>query len=924
MDSSKKIVDGYLKLKDWRVKENSNRPFSYGAMNSYMGSEVAKDYWLREVYPQYIADAYVDGHIHIHDLGCLSLYCCGYSLKEILKKGVRGVQNIPVSGPAKHFDSVLNQIANLVTVYQNEIAGAVAFNSFDTLLAPFIKVDGLDYEGVVQNMQNFIYSVNSNSRAGAEPAFSNITFDLTPPEDLLDQKAIVGGKKTDFTYRECQKEMDMLNKAFCEIMLEGDAEGKLFAYPIPTYNIHKRFDWDNPNNDLLWEMAGKFGLPYFANFINSDMEIGDVRSMCPLAGSTEIIYYSDRLQKYCVSSIKEVYNHMNRDGRDTVKLLSKGKEIECRINKFDIPAEYEVELVNGAKFCTTANHLNKVYGKDYVETRFLTTEDYIPYSLTPFEKRKSMTYEEGKLVGMFLGDGSYSDDRTIVFSLNEEKKKHLIEFLESYAVDKLGAIVRSTVCYSEISGKPSCVNIYVNSKFVVGLIREFVEGNSAITKGISGKAYMQSIEFRRGILDGLYETDGGNNNRIYTSSETLRDDISTLCATLGMVTNITVDVRGGRLGELPCYTVRYYQPKERKGYKDVYKVDDEYLWVKIKEVRYKKHNSAAVSYCAEVVDEKEEPVFMLANGILTHNCRLRLDLRELRKKNGGLFGAGDATGSIGVVTINLPRLGYEHKGDKEGFFKALRHYLDIAKDSLEIKRKWLQENILDTNAIPAFMEYVGTMNNHFSVIGEVGANEMCENFMGKNILDPEAHAFVHEVHEFILDALKDYQEETGNLYAFEATPAEGTCYRFAMKDKSIYTDIITQGNGGDPYYTNSCHIPVKYIESIDKTFKHQEDLQVQFNSGTVIHIYLEGGITGEQAKSIIYNVCHNYKVPYVSLSPISRYCEDHGYIKEHVDECPICGKRLKKYQRITGYLRCVDNFNNGKAAEFRDRKQINI
>lgn len=585
MDSSKKIVDGYLKLKDWRVKENSNRPFSYGAMNSYMGGEVAKDYWLREIYPQYIADAYVDGHIHIHDLVCLSLYCCGYSLKEILKKGVRGVQNIPVSGPAKHFDSVLNQIANLVTVYQNEIAGAVAFNSFDTLLAPFIKVDGLDYKQVIQNMQNFIYSVNSNSRAGAEPAFSNITFDLTPPEDLLDQKVFIGGKKADFTYRDCQKEMDMLNRAFCEIMLHGDDDGKLFAYPIPTYNIHKRFDWDNPNNDLLWEMAGKFGLPYFANFINSDMEIGDIRSMC---------------------------------------------------------------------------------------------------------------------------------------------------------------------------------------------------------------------------------------------------------------------------------------------------------------------------------------------------CRLRLDLRELRKKNGGLFGAGDATGSIGVVTINLPRLGYEHKGDKEGFFKALRHYLDIAKDSLEIKRKWLQENILDTNAIPAFMEYVGTMSNHFSVIGEVGANEMCENFMGKNILDPEAHAFVHEVHEFILHALQDYQEETGNLYAFEATPAEGTCYRFAMKDKSIYKDIITQGNGGDPYYTNSCHIPVKLIESIDKTFKHQEDLQVQFNSGTVIHIYLEGAITGEQAKSIIYNVCHNYKVPYVSLSPISRYCPEHGYVKENVDECPICGERLKKYQRITGYLRCIDNFNNGKAAEFRDRKQIKI
>lgn len=585
MKASKSIVEEYLKQKDWRVKENSNCPYSFGALNKYLSGEVSKDYWLREVYPAHIAEAYVDGHIHIHDLGGLSLYCCGYSLRDILLKGVRGVQNIPVSSPAKHFYSALNQVANLTTVFQNEILGAVAFNSFDTLLAPFIKQDNLSYDEVKQGMQNFIFSINSNSRAGAEPAFSNLTFDLTPPADLLNQRVIIGGELGNFTYKDCQKEMDMLNRAFCEIMLGGDSEGKLFAYPIPTYNIHKRFDWNNPNNDLLWEMAGKFGVPYFANFINSDMNIDDVRSMC---------------------------------------------------------------------------------------------------------------------------------------------------------------------------------------------------------------------------------------------------------------------------------------------------------------------------------------------------CRLRLDLRELRKKNGGLFGAGDATGSIGVVTINLPRLGYEHKGDKEGLYKALRHYLDIAKESLEIKRQWLQENILDTNAIPAFMEYVGTMDNHFSVIGEVGANEMCENFMGKNILDPEAHAFVHEVHEFILKALQDYQEETGHLYAFEATPAEGTCYRFALKDKSIYKDIITQGNGGDPYYTNSCHIPVKLIEGIDKTFKHQEDLQTQFNSGTVIHLYLEGAISGEQAKAIIRSVFENYRVPYVSLSPISRYCPEHGYVKETVDECPVCGGRLKKYQRITGYLRCIDNFNNGKAAEFRDRKQIKI
>lgn len=584
MKSSKTIVEEYLKGKDWRVKENSNSPFSFGGLNKYITAEVSKDYWLREVYPEYIAQAYVDGHIHIHDLGGLSLYCCGFSLRDILLKGVKGPVNIPVSSPAKHFDSALNQIANLTTIFQNEILGAVAFNSFDTLLAPFIKADKLTYDQVKQSMQNFIFSINSNSRMGAEPAFSNITFDLTPPEDLLDEYCIVGGDLVSFTYRSCQQEIDMLNRAFFETMLEGDANGKLFAYPIPTYNIHSRFDWNNPNNKLLWEMAGKYGIPYFANFINSELDITDVRSMC---------------------------------------------------------------------------------------------------------------------------------------------------------------------------------------------------------------------------------------------------------------------------------------------------------------------------------------------------CRLRLDLSELRKRNGGLFGAGDSTGSIGVVTINLPRIAYENKGDITGFYNALDKYLIIAKDSLTIKRKWLEDNILNSNAIPAFMEYVGTLNNHFSTIGVVGMNEMCMNFMGKNIVDGEGHQFAHEVGEHIRNKLLKFQEETGVLFNYEATPAESTCYRLALKDKELCPNIYTQGSGRDCYYTNSCHIPVSMVKDINSTFAHQDDLQIQFTGGTVIHVWLEGAIPGEHAKTIVQEMFNKYQVPYMSLSPISRYCEDHGYVTEHVDKCPICKKRLKKYQRITGYLRCIDNFNRGKAAEFKDRVQLN-
>lgn len=583
MKSSKNIIESYLKKADWRVKENSNAPFSFGSMNKYIISEVSKDYWLREVYPEHIAQAYVDGHIHLHDLGGLTLYCTGYSLKDIIMKGVRGVPNIPTSSPAKHFDSILNQCSNLITVYQNEIMGAVALNGFDTLLAPFIKQDKLGYTEVKQAMQNFIFSVNSNSRSGAEPAFFNLTFDLTPPEDMIDEYCMIGGDFVSFTYRDCQQEIDLINRVFFEIMLNGDAEGKVFAYPIPTYNIHSRFDWDNPNNKLLWEMAGKYGVPYFANFINSDLDISDVRSMC---------------------------------------------------------------------------------------------------------------------------------------------------------------------------------------------------------------------------------------------------------------------------------------------------------------------------------------------------CRLRLDLSELRHRNGGLFGAGDSTGSIGVVTINLPRLGYEAHGDKDAFYEMLDHYLDIAKDSLEIKREWLQENVIDTKLIPAYMEYVGTIDNHFSTIGIVGMNEMCENFMGKNILDDEAHAFCVEVGDHIREKLLNYQAETGHLYNYEATPAESTCYRLALIDKKQYPDIITQGTGKDIYYTNSCHIPVGLIKDINSTFKHQEDLQSQFTGGTVIHCYLEGAISGEHAKQIVKSMFQTYKVPYMSLSPISRYCKTHGYVFNTVDKCPICGEKLSLYQRITGYLRCVDNFNRGKKAEFKDRKQL--
>ena len=586
MLSSKKIVDDYIKKIDWRVNENSNSPYSFGSLNKHIIAEVSKDYWLNEVYKdKRIIDAYKNGDMHIHDLGGLTLYCCGYSLRNIILMGVQGIPNIPTSSPAKHFDAILNQIANLVTIYQNEITGAVAFNSFDTLLAPYIKKDNLTYEEVKQNLQNFIFSINSNSRAGAEPAFTNITFDLFPPKDLENDPALIGDKIQEFTYKECQKEMDMLNKAFYELMNEGDYNGRPFSYPIPTYNINSNFDFDNPNNDMLFEMTGKFGYPYFANFVNSDMDQSDVRSMC---------------------------------------------------------------------------------------------------------------------------------------------------------------------------------------------------------------------------------------------------------------------------------------------------------------------------------------------------CRLNLDLRELRKRNGGLFGSGDSTGSIGVVTINLPRLAYKYKNNEKEFFNALKEILIIAKDSLEKKRKWLNDNIINKDMLPAFSTYVGTLKNHFSTIGIVGLNEMCENFNGNNILTEEGMEFSIKVCNFIREELINFQEETGNLYNFEATPAESTCYRLAKKDVEDFEDIIVRGGREYPYYTNSCHMPPNEVKNLKQLFDHQDKLQVLFTGGTVVHIYCDGAISGEKAKHIVKTVCKKYRTPYVSISPLNRYCEEHGYVKERVEECPICGKKLDLYQRITGYLRKVEFFNDGKKSEFKDRNQLSL
>ena len=582
----KKTVDNYLKINDWRVKENSTVTYSVGGLILSNSGAITANYWLSEVYDKEIADAHRNGDIHLHDLSMLTGYCAGWSLKQLIQQGL-GIPGKINSAPASHLSTLCNQMVNFLGIMQNEWAGAQAFSSFDTYLAPFVKVDDLSQKEVKQCVQSFIFGVNTPSRWGTQAPFSNITLDWTVPADLKDLPAIVGGKELDFTYGDCQKEMDMVNKAFIEIMTEGDADGRGFQYPIPTYSITKDFDWsDSENNRLLFEMTAKYGTPYFSNYINSDMEPSDVRSMC---------------------------------------------------------------------------------------------------------------------------------------------------------------------------------------------------------------------------------------------------------------------------------------------------------------------------------------------------CRLRLDLRELRKKSGGFFGSGESTGSVGVVTINMPRIAYLSKNEEE-FYTRLDKLMDVAARSLKTKRTVITR-LMDAGLYPYTKHYLGTFENHFSTIGLVGMNEACLNakWIGQDLTHEEAQEFTKNVLNHMRERLSDYQELYGDLYNLEATPAESTAYRLAKHDVERYPDIITANMDGTPYYTNSSHLPVGYTEDIFSALDIQDDLQTLYTSGTVFHAFLGEKLPDwKAAAELVRKIAENYKLPYYTMSPTYSVCSNHGYLTGEQPVCPKCGAHTEVWSRITGYYRPVQNWNDGKVQEFKDRRVYNI
>ncbi|MEI7999426.1 MAG: ribonucleoside triphosphate reductase [Candidatus Omnitrophota bacterium] len=591
------LVDQYLNQNDWRVNENSNMAYSLQGLNHYVSSEISKLYWFNRIYPSDIKAAHQNGDFHIHDLGLLSVYCVGWDLHDLLLVGFKGVSGKMESKPARHLRSALGQIVNFFYTLQGEAAGAQAFSNFDTLLAPFIRYDGLSYKEVRQVLQEFIFNINVPTRVGFQTPFTNITMDLTVPSYYVNEGVVIGGQPQKETYGDFQKELDMFNKAFLEVMLEGDAKGRVFTFPIPTYNMTKDFNWDNPNLELLWKMTAKYGIPYFSNFINSDMNPEDARSMC---------------------------------------------------------------------------------------------------------------------------------------------------------------------------------------------------------------------------------------------------------------------------------------------------------------------------------------------------CRLRLDNRELRSRGGGLFGASPLTGSIGVVTINLPRLGYTAKTEEE-FFSQLDEKMLLAKESLEIKRKIL-EKFTDEGLYPYIKYYLRNIKtrfdqywkNHFSTIGLLGMNEACFNLLGEGIATPNGKAFAVRVLTFMRDKLMEYQQQTGNIFNLEATPAEGTSYSLAKLDKALYPEIICANqeeykDGHEPFYSNSTHLPVQHTADVFTALDHQDDLQSLYTGGTVLHGFVGERIQNtEGLKNLIKTICTQYRLPYFTITPTFSVCPSCGYLAGEHHSCEGCGSECEVYSRVVGYLRPVKQWNKGKKQEFCERTTYRI
>lgn len=896
-------VEEYLSRADWRVNANANQGYSLGGMILNVAGKVTANYWLNKIYPKEVGQAHRNGDIHIHDLDMLSIYCCGWSLKNVLREGMNGIAGKIESNPPKHLSSALNQALNHLCCCQNEAAGAQAYSSFDTYMAPYIRLDNLSYKEVKQHLQEFIYNLNVPSRWGSQSPFTNLTFDWVCPEDLKKEKPIVGGKECDFFYGDLQKEMDMINKAYIEIMLEGDKNGRVFTFPIPTYNITPDFNWDSENSTLLFEMTAKYGLPYFQNFINSELKPNMIRSMCcrlqldlrellkrgnGLFGSAEQTGCYDEQTEVLTDKGWKYWSEVTEE--DSFYTLSQDKKIEIQKPTQLFKKKYTGKMISfktrNLDLLVTPNHnmlvenrktgslelmradayANNFYyysipkqgewiGEDKPTITFSGIE-YTKYCFGNAYQTVSSTYtfdmkDWMAFLGIFLSEGwiykgekGSSKDYLIVISQKKEPNKTLIREL----------LHRMGISYNE-KGVKNGFAIY--DKTLHSYLKQFgYQKDRFIPREI--------FSLDRKYLEILYKWlmlgDGSINKRgqetYYTNSETLANNVQELVLKLGYGSGLKKKIR-------------FHKAKEKfiSIYEVTRHVKSKHYWIQnSSKIDYVDYNG--MIYCAEVPN---------------HTLMVR--------RNGKATWCGN---SVGVVTINCARLGYLFKGDKQSLYKRLDYLMDLARNSLELKRKTLKQN-MDRGLYPYIKRWLGTLRNHFSTIGVNGINEMIRNFTNdkEDITTEKGHAFAVEFLDHVRAKLLSYQSEQGTMYNLEATPAEGTTYRFAKEDKKRFPDIIQAGTPSNPYYTNSSQLPVGYTDDPFEALEMQDDLQRKYTGGTVLHLYMNEAISSSDAcKKIVKRALTNFKLPYITITPTFSICPIHGYIKGQHEYCPKCDAEL--------------------------------
>jgi ribonucleoside-triphosphate reductase len=900
------MFNDYLDDQDWRIQENANSQKSVNGLNNYVREAFTKNYWLHEIYPNEIRQAHEQGDFHIHDLGLLAGYCSGWDLQQLLRDGF-GVEGKERSNPAKHLRSFLGQILNSTLITQGECSGAQAWTSFDTFCAPFIRYDNLTYKQVKQSLQEFVFSLNLPSRVGFQAAFSNVTVDITCPKSLCNTAVIIGGEMQQETYGMFQEEMDIFNKAFCEVMLEGDAKGAAHSYPIPTLNITKTFPWESEAVEAYMKLACKYGSPYLSNYINSDNDPDDAVSMCPLAPNTKVLIKNSK-DKITSIEIERAYNRIGK----LYKTFHKGGWYDTSFVRVPISEYVRITLINGQIIEMDVNHLqpswngNPDFITNTVKAEELKEGMWLPFNVDKMGDEKDSDYLAGYAVGCYMGDG-FITNGGVVYCLSYTDKKIKAHDLLKKFWEQLGC-----TCYYHKNGDNArnlCIEIC--NQAPKQFIENFVGGSTSLTKYLKNTVWSKSNTFHSGILDGWFATDGGSKNRLETSSKLATESFSTLCTLLGSTHSISEGAIPKNYGSVnKCYTCR---KTDKEKYPGLYHKWGDYKWIPIKSIDLKRGNRNF--YCA-VVDSPDH-LFTLSSGLITHNCRLRLSTKELKKRGGGLFGSNPLTGSIGVVTLNLPRAAKGRTPDE--FLEQLKKLSNLAKDSLEIKRKIIEEQSRN-GLYPYSAKYLKGVfdrtgeywSNHFNTIGLVGMNEACIHLFGDGIAHHKE--FAEQTLEYLRDLLLQYQEETGHQYNLEATPAEGTCYSLAKKDGGQFV-----------YYTNSTNLPVDYTDNIFTALDHQDKLQSLYTGGTVQHLYLGERIEDPKAcAELIKVIFTKYKLPYISITPTFSVCEEHGYLVGNVEQCPKCGAETEVWSRVTGYLRPVKNYNTGKKQEFKERLTYNV